>query len=245
MKRTVDVPPSASTAAMEPNGLRGALLTAAIAGSCYFLLGLATPSKDGPPVATATADQIRTFVTENATALRIATAVGVLSVVTVLMFTAALARQVSSRLPHSTLADLITGGGVLIAVGHWLTTTTESIPLLLPGLIGTELASVDDATLRAWYGLTGFTHFLGDLTVAPIALVLTAFSIAALQGGLLPRWLGWLGLGFAVSGVMGTAGMVVGSKPLTMLWFGGLMGWWLWTLVAGVCFALRWRRVRR
>ena len=116
---------------------------------------------------------------------------------------------------------------------------------LVQHLDGTDLAVVDDSTLRGWYGLTNLTHFFFDLGMAPIALVIVAFSIAALRADLLPRWLCWLGLAFGAFGALGTVGVAVAWKPLALPWFGGLFGWVLWTLLVGVALGLRWRRVGR
>jgi hypothetical protein len=71
-----------------------------------------------------------------------------------------------------------------------------------------------------------------------------AFSVAALRLGL-PRWLGWVGLAFGISGALGAAGVAVAWKPLALLWFGGFYGWVLWTLMVGLVMGLRWRQVRR
>jgi hypothetical protein len=79
--------------------------------------------------------------------------------------------------------------------------------------------------------------------MAPIALVMLAFSVAALRGALLPRWLGRLGLAFGLSGAVGTVGVAVAWKPLAVPWFGGLFGWVLWTLLVGVALGLRLRRL--
>jgi hypothetical protein len=222
---------------------RAALLAAAISGITYFLLGLITPP-DGPPVETATAAQIRVFLIENNAGLRIGALVGALAIPTVLVFTAALARLVRSRLPGSMPADLIIAGGVLVAALHWLVAATASMTLV-QDLDGTDLATVDDATLRGWYGLTNLSHFFFDLGMAPIVLVMVTFSIAALRAGLLPRWLCWLGLAGSVAGVIGTAGLALAWKPLALPWFGGLFGWMLWTLMVGLVLGLRRRRMSR
>ena len=57
--------------------------------------------------------------------------------------------------------------------------------------------------------------------MAAVALVMIAFSIAALRLGLFPRWLCWVGLAFGICGALGTVGVAVAWKPLAMLWFGG------------------------
>jgi hypothetical protein len=226
-----------------PPNDRGALLAAAVTGIAYFLLGLVTPP-DGPPVETATAAQIRAFLVDNSAALRIGALVGTLAIPTVLVFTAALARLVRTRLPGSMHGDLIIAGGVLVAALHWLVAATASMTLV-QDLDGTDLTTVDDTILRGWYGLTNLSHFLFDLGMAPIVLVMVAFSIAALRTGLVPRWLCWLGLAVGTAGALGTAGLTVAWKPLALPWFGGLFGWMLWTLMVGLVLGLRRYRMSR
>jgi uncharacterized protein DUF4386 len=245
MSRSIDAPTSGSVAAKQPTGPRdrGALLAAAISGILYFILGWVIPP-DGPPVETASAAQIRVFLAENHSVLRLGALVGAMAIPTMLVFTVSLARLLRSRLPGSMPPELITGGGILIAALHWLLAGTASMTLVQV-LDGTDLAAVDDTTLQGWYGLANQTHFLFDLGMAAIALVMLAFSIAALRVGLLPRWLCWLGLAFGASGAVGTAGVAVAWKPLAWAWFGGFYGWVLWTLMLGLVLGLRWRQVRR
>ena len=115
---------------------------------------------------------------------------------------------------------------------------------LLPNLVDSDLQSVDDATLRGWYGLTGFTHFMGDLAVVPMVVVLASFSVAALRGGLLPRWLSWAGLGFSGAGVLGTVGILAVVDVLYTFWFVALFGYWFWILAVAITFLIRLRRTR-
>lgn len=236
---------SASGSTARPDGSdRPILLTSALAGIVYLLTVFLTPP-DGPAVAVATAPQIRSYLAANAAALRIATAAGVLGLVAFLIFVTSLARLVRNRLPVSMLADVVLTAGILLAGLYLLTVATTSMTLLLPGLIDTDPSAVDDAVLRGWYGLTGFTHFLGDLQMAPLALLLTGFSIAALRGRLLPRWLGVTGLALAGCAVLGLVGIATAWSPLYPLWFIALFGWVLWTLLTSITFGLRWRRLRQ
>ena len=106
------------------------------------------PQVDGPPVETASADQIRSFLTLNNTSgLRASATAGALAIPLILIFTVSLARLIRSRSAGSPLADLVVGGGVLVAVWHWLVVAVASTTLV-QALDGTRLATVDDATLR-------------------------------------------------------------------------------------------------
>jgi hypothetical protein len=240
---SLSIPAAATASVGRGTSERALLLAAAISGILYFVLAWARPP-DGPAVETATAAQIRVFLVANLTALRLGAFVAVLAIPTVLVFTVSLSRLVRIRMPGSVLADLITGGGILVAILHWLVAAMASMTLVQV-LDGTDLATVDDETLQGWYGLTNLSHFLFDLGMAPVALVMVAASLAALRAALLPRWLGWLGLAFGAAGALGTAGVAIAWKPLALPWFGGLVGWVLWALLVGVTLGLRWRRTGR
>ena len=218
---------------------RGALLAAAISGLFYFL-GFFVPQVDGPPVETATAAQIRSFLADHDTGLRANATWGAIAIALVLVFTVSLARLIRGRSAGSPLADLVVAGGVLVAVWHWLVVAGASTTLVQT-LDGTKLATVDDATLRGWYGLTNFTHIFADLGMVAMATVMAATSLAALRSGLFPRWLAWLGLIFAAGGALGTAGITIAWSPLSNVWFVGIFGWPLWTLMITVTCGLRLR----
>ena len=222
----------------KPRTARGAALTAAVAGPLFLLLGFAMPA-DGPPVATATAAQIRAYALSQVTAQRIGALAGVAAVVVLLVLTAAFAQLVRAALPESMLADLGAGAGYVLAGAFLLTITAGAVPTLLPGLIGTSLSAVDDAVLSGWYGFNGVLHLLGDLQMGLMAVVVGTFAIASLRGRILPRWLAWLGVAITVSAVLGTAGVTLGWDPLYGFWFGGQYGWVLWYPAAGIALGLR------
>jgi hypothetical protein len=107
---SLSIPAPAAEPVGRSTSERAVLLAAAISGILYFVLAWARPP-DGPAVETATAAQIRVFLVENLTSLRLGAFVAVLAIPTVLVFTVSLARLVRIRMPGSVLADLITGGG--------------------------------------------------------------------------------------------------------------------------------------
>ena len=222
---------------------RSALLAAAISGLLYVLL-VFVPQVDGPPVETASADQIRSFLADNDAGLRASATAGALAIALVLVFTVSLARLIRRRSAGSPLADLVVAGGALVALWHWLVVAGASMTLV-QALDGTDLATVDDATLRSWYGVTNLTHFFADLGMVAIALVMAATSLAALRTGLFARGLGWLGLVFATGGALGTIGITLAWGPLATVWFAGIFGWPLWTLVVAVTCGLRVRSSAR
>jgi hypothetical protein len=156
-----------------------ALLAAAVSGGFYFL-GAFTPQNEGPAVETASADQIRSFLAAHDTGLRVGAAAAALAIPLILVLTTSLARLIRAQLPGSQLADLVVAGGVLVAVWHWLVMAGTSMTLV-QRLDGYNLARVDDATLRGWYGISNFTHIFADLGMAGIATVVGATSIAILR----------------------------------------------------------------
>jgi hypothetical protein len=72
-----------------------------------------------------------------------------------------------------------------------------------------------------------------------------AFSVAALRGGIVMRWLCWLGVVLAVTGLVSVVGVVAPSAVFDTAWLAGLYGWMLWPLLAAIVFGLRWARLRR
>jgi hypothetical protein len=223
---------------------RGARLAAAGSAAVFLLLAGIGGTPTGPPVETATAAQIRAYLEQNDTSIRAAALGTALLVPTLLVFTAALARLVRNRLPGSLLADLVIGAGVLVVLRLWLSGAADAMTLV-QRLDRTDLSDVDDATLRGWYGTTNFMHFFSDLWAAPIAVLVVAFSLAALRGRLVARWLAWAGLVVGASAAVGTVGVAVASRTLAWGWFGGLFGWVVWTVAVGAALGIRAVRTRR
>lgn len=220
-----------------------ALIAAAISGILYFL-GAFVPQNDGPPVETAGADQIRSFLAAHDAGIRVGAAAAALAIPLILVFTTSLARLIRAQIPGSQLADLVVAGGVLVAVWHWLVMAGTSMTLV-QRLDGYDLARVDDATLRGWYGISNFAHVFADLGMAGIATVMGAASIAILRTRFVARWLGWLGIVLAAAGAIGTIGVMIAWGPLANFWFAGIFGWWFWLLAVAIGCAVRLRRSRR
>jgi hypothetical protein len=223
---------------------RGAAITAAVTGPLILVVSFAPQPADGPDMATATAAQIRAWAQSQATALRIGALSGLFGLAVLLIITAALTRVIRDALPKSLLADLFAGAGYLLAVSLFLTDTAGAVPAVLPDLVGADLATVDDDVLRGWYDIAGFTHLLGDFQMAFIALLIGAFSVAALRTRVVPRWVGWLGVAITVAAALGTAGVTTNSGTLYGFWFGGIFGWLLWYALVGITLGLRTRADR-
>jgi hypothetical protein len=244
MPSSTDVHRTTGHAAAAERADQPARLTAALAALAFLVLSGVSSPVDGPPPETATAAQIRDHLTQNLGAMRFQ-AVGIaLTIPVLLVFTAALAVLVRNRLPGSPLADVVVGAGALVVLRIWLTGAVETATLALR-LDGTDPAGLPDDVLRDWYAANGVLHFFSDLWVTCVAVLVAAFSLAALRARIVPRWLAWAGLAVAGSGAVGVLAVAVGSVPLATAWFGGLFGWIVWTVAVGVALGARWLRVRR
>ena len=221
--------------------LRAAIVASGLA---YAVGALAAPQVDGPPVETATATQIRGFLGANDTALRASALGTVAAAVLATVFAAALAALVRRRLTGSAYPELILAGGVLIAVWHWVTAAVTGTTLV-QSLDGTDLAAVDDATLRSWYAAGNIAHLFGDFSMIGIGITMGTASLAALRIRFVPRWIAIVGLVAAACGLLGMAGLAVAWLPLADVWFGGIFGWFAWVLAVSVAIGLRLVRERR
>ena len=219
---------------------RRALAAVSLTGIVYFALAW-LPQVEGPPVETASADEIRGFIADRAGGLELHATTDALAIPLVLVLTVSLARLVRARTPGSPLADLVAGGGVLLAVWHWVVMASSS-SMLIQVLDGTSLATVDDATVRSWYAMVHFAELFADVGVVVMATVMGAASLAALGNGLLPRWLSWAGIAFAVGGLVGVVGVTMAVQAVSNAWFIGAFGWFLWVLAVAVTCGLRARR---
>jgi hypothetical protein len=80
---------------------------------------------------------------------------------------------------------------------------------------------------------------LGEISVVAQSVLMAAFSIAALRGKIITRWLSWLGIVLAATGLISIMGLVVPSTVFDTAWLAGLYGWSLWLLLASIVFGIR------
>lgn len=220
---------------------RGALAAAGVAGLTYLVAGWVT-FPDGPTMGTASADEIRAHISASAGPIQGATAAGVIALSAAIVFVPALVRQVRDRLPGSLLADVVLCSGLLVLAYQSLALTAEGLLRFLPNLLdGVDLAASNDPMVQTWYSLGGFTHFLGDLAIVPMVMLVGAFSLAARRGGLLPRWLVWVGPVIVAAGALGMVGIVGEVEALYPFWIGAAFGYFLWILATSVTFLIRLR----
>ncbi|HQR25971.1 MAG TPA: hypothetical protein PLP61_02930 [Nocardioides sp.] len=211
--------------------------TAAASASLYFVLLFVVPP-DGPPVETASSDQIRSYYTENASALHASALAAAAAGPAVIVFCAAIAQLVARRAAWSFWPPAMVAGGVLIAVWHWVTAAIEA-NIAVQGLDGTDLASVDDGVVAAWYAMTNVGHLFGDLAMSAIVLTLASMSWGCRHSEVLPAWLSWCGLSVAAAGAVGVVGVTLAVGPLANAWFIGLFGWTVWVPTVAILLLVR------
>jgi hypothetical protein len=241
---STSVVPEPTAAVLSPRD-RATLLVVAVAAAVAFVAGFFFPPPDGPRVGQASAAEVRSWVEANSVALHAAATGLVLAAVGFLVVAAGVSALVRRHLPGSMLSELLVGGTVVVAVLLVLDTAAQTMGLLLPGLVDTDLAEVSDPVVVTWLAVGGFTHFLGDLQMAFIAVVLASGSLAAHRLGLVNRWLCYAGLGLAGCAVLGTLGITLSVDALYPLWFAGIYGFYLSLLVLAASALLSWRRVGR
>ncbi|MGW5262548.1 hypothetical protein ACWEQG_16355 [Microbispora sp. NPDC004025] len=230
---------NAGTAETAPTVVRPALGTAAVAALALFVVMFGTWAPESPQAGKADAAAVRAWAAESMTTLRVNAFAGVLAVVALVVLTAALARLARASAPGSPLAGVVLlSGGLLAALNAVVTGVT--LLWVLP-----DLPATGDATLLTWHSLSWFGQMLGEVAVVVQSLLMGAFSVAALRGGIVTRWLCWLGVVLAVTGLVSVVGVVVPSAVFDTAWLAGLYGWMLWPLLAAIVFGLRWARLRR
>jgi hypothetical protein len=224
---------------------RATLLVIAIAAAVSFVAGFFFPPPDSPRVGQADAAEVRRWVETNSGALHVAATALLLAAVGFVVVSAGMSALVRRHLRGSMLSELLVSGAVVVAVLLILDTAAQTMALILPGLLDTNLADVSDPVVVTWLAVGGFTHFLGDLQMAFIAVVLTSVSLAGLRLRLINRWLCYLGLVVAACAALGTLGITLSLRVLYPLWFVGIYGFYLSLLVLAVSALLAWRRVGR
>lgn len=226
-----DVAPVAPTAPA-----RAGLGVAAGAALALFVSMFGTWTPQSPEVGNTDAAAIRDWAVGAASTLQLNAFAGGLSIVALLVLTSALAGLVRQAAPNSVLGGLtLLGGGLLATVNTVVTGFT--LLWVLP-----DLKTLDDATVQTWYAAAHLGQMLGEVAVLAQSLLMGAFSLAALRGRIVARWLCWLGIVLAAVGFSSVLALVVPSPVFDTAWLVGLYGWMLWPLLASVTFAVRDRK---
>jgi len=243
-KSQTAAPPPRSATMLTPDD-RTTLLVIATAAAVAFVAGFFFSPHDGPRVGQASAAEVRTYVEANAAALHTSATALVMAAVGFVVVAAGLSALARRHLRGSMLSELLLGSVLVVAVLLILDTAAATMSLLLPRLVDTSLAEVSDQVVVTWLAIGGFTHFLGDLQMAFIAVVLASGSLAARRLGLVNRWLCYVGLVVAGCAALGTLAITLGVDLLYLFWFVGMYGFYLGLLVLAVSTLLAWRRTGR
>jgi hypothetical protein len=181
----------------------GIIFAALLAAS--ILVGSSSPNSD------ATGKAVITFYKDNKNSQNLSAILGVLAVVFFVFFGAFLWNRLRRRLPESPLPAAGLVGVPLIAVGgaifSSLTFSLTDVP-----------DKIDPSTAQALNVLNNDLFFPFAIG---IAIFLIANGLAIARGGVLPRWLGWIGI-------------VIGLTSLTPLGVIAFFGSGAWVLVASV-----------
>ncbi|PZG20421.1 hypothetical protein C1J01_09375 [Nonomuraea aridisoli] len=208
---------------------RSALGVASGAALALFVVMFGTWAPMSPDVGAADAAAVRAWVSESAATLRLNAFAGVLALVALIVLTGALSRLAGA----SALREaVLLGGGLLVAINAVVTRHTLLWVL-------SDVTALDDAVVSTWYSLSWLGQMLGELSVAAQSVLMGAFSIAALRAKVIGRWLGWLGIVLAATGLVSVGGLLAPSPFFDTAWPAGLYGWTLWLPVAGVALGLR------
>lgn len=221
-----------------------ALRVVAVASAAVFVASW-FPAPDSPGYGGATPAAVRAWAVANAGALHVSTTAMLVVAVGFVLVASALASVARRHLGTPQTADVLVAcaavGGLLVVMDA----ASSSVALLLPGLVGTNLAVVSDDVVVGWLSIAGYTHLLGDLQVAFVALALLSGTIIAGRVGLVNRALEIAGLVVATAAGVAAVGIVFGASALYPLWFVGTFGLYLALLVVSVASLRALRRLRR
>jgi Domain of unknown function (DUF4386) len=115
---------------------------------------------------------------------------------------------------HKILRPAEGGSGILCSLGTGGGIALAAMLAIVAGIFATavlRLATDDPASARALY-LTGFV--LSNFSGIPTCVNAGAFSAVMLQTGVIPRWIGWLGLVAALVHIV-AAGSLASDGPMS------------------------------
>ena len=213
----------------------------AVTGLLMFLVSLGTMTpEDTPSPGDATADQIRAFVADNATTIRLNTLTALVCVGLFTFFAVGLAQLVGQARKDSPVPGVILICGAVATVQTLLLVAASAIfafPHEVEGLADTDIVNL--------FTLTAVTEWFAGLTLACSCMILVgAFSYAALRSRIVARWVSWVGLALAAGGAAKVAELAVPSALPDGTFLFVIFGWWLWPLAIGGALGVRWLRTR-
>jgi hypothetical protein len=132
---------------------------------------------------------------------------------------------------------------ILGAVGLTLVTISHLIPIamayeLVPGYVAGDAATQASlaTTADTFAVLALVVNYTGDVILWGV--VVPMYAIAVLKTSVLPRWLGWLGVGVGVFAGLGDA-LSPASSVIEGLTFIGFVGFFVWNAAMGVSLLRR------
>ncbi len=191
----------------------------ALTGALFVVLVLVAfiPLGGNTPDGDASARKVVSFYSDNDTREMIAAVVLALSAVPLLYFTAILRDRLRAALPDRSVIPAFALGGGVVAAGGFATAATLHFAL------ADYAGDIQPAAAQAINALDG--DFFRPFTTGLGVLVL-ASSVGAIRAGILPKWLGWVGVVL----------FVVYFTPAGFIAF-GLTG--IWIIVGSILLYLR------
>jgi Domain of unknown function (DUF4386) len=136
---------------------------------------------------------------------------------------------------------------ILSAVGLTLVTLSHLIPIamayeLVPGYTGADAATKTSlaTTADTFAVLALVVNYTGDVVLWGV--VIPMFAVAVLKTSVVPRWIGWLGIGVGVVAGLGDA-LSPASSVIEGVTFIGFVGFFVWFAAMGVTLLRRERRL--
>jgi hypothetical protein len=213
----------------------------ALTGILLFAVSIGTWTPEGAPTpGETTAAQIRRFAEENSQTLRLNTLAALLAAGLLIYFVAGLAQLVRQVRPSSSLPGVLLVCGAVAVIQSMLLVAASSI-FAFPHEME-DLADVDVVTL---YTFTAVIEWLTALTVvAPCMILVGSFSLVALRSRIVTPWICGLGLLLAALGAAQVLDIALPGHVTDSFFLVVLFGWWLWPLLIGCAFGVRWVRNR-
>jgi hypothetical protein len=136
---------------------------------------------------------------------------------------------------------------ILSAVGLTLVTLSHLIPIamayeLVPGYTAADAATKTSlaTTADTFAVLALVVNYTGDVVLWCVAVPM--FAVAVLKTLVVPRWIGWLGIGVGVVAGLGDA-LSPASSVIEGVTFIGFVGFFVWFAAMGVALLRRERRL--
>lgn len=179
-----------------------------------------------PPSTSDPARDIAKYFTDHGDAIRQAAFLGILATLPLVWWLSAIYRMLERATGNARL-------GVIAAVG-------VAIGAVAAGVSSVVYAVVAMMGVGGSGGLTGtkFYYLLGtnltSMVAIGTALTVGAVSVGILRGGMMPKWIAWLGALVVVLSVVGSLIGVTGNDAVMGICFASFIGFALWLVIVSV-----------